>query len=148
MKSLLYLIINKKYKVTNEKNPKEIEIYKLRNALEITDKLRDIQYIHKKLHEFEIFKHMFLNESQILALSSVEKPLLNKNTLDYTDLMMNHYNYILMGDEEKEQIIISYFSDKLKIDALEGIDLLIFKILDPYILKKINLETNKTINTN
>lgn len=87
--------------------------YKFQTAIEITYKMREVEYTLQKLHEFELVKMMVLNENQISAMSLVEKPLLGKNHESYIQKIMKYYESLIEDDEVKEDAVINYFFDIL-----------------------------------
>ena len=100
----------------------------------------------QKNFENEIFKRMFLNQDQLLALSSLPKLYISDNvstTQDQTNILNlldkdynldTIYSDILLNQEEKELRIISYFTTKMVEDKEENKmnkhDLFIFSKID------------------
>ena len=116
----------------------------------------------QKNYENEIFKRMFLNEDQLLALSTLSKlnispghkPISQKqpNTLNITDEDYNIesiYSDILLEQEDKESKIINYFTKKLIEEKQENNEVSsksgVLDKNDMYIYSKLDLKIKRVI---
>ena len=143
IKASFNLFIGKRIKIKEylEQQIKNEKIYKLQSALEITYKKKSIDYILSKIHEFDVLKHFWMNDDQFLALSMIENPCVGKDNSNINnDRIMMLNNFLLMDKEDKEDRIISYFSEILRDQGehMSDIDYKLLNSLNENVQSKIN----------
>lgn len=146
IKANINIVLGKRIK-KSDSYKSEVD-YKLQTAIEITDKMREVEYTLQKLHELELVKMMILNSDQITAMGLVEKPILGKNKESYIEKIMKNYESLIEDDKAKEDAVVHYFFELL-IDSdnnkLSDKDNILLTSLRESTRKKIYDEYNKHI---
>lgn len=115
-------------------------------ASDICDYLRSVNYIQDRLLEFEIIKTLLFNENQILALTLMEKPFLNKNNMSQAQQLMRVYSFYLSDEQEREEVVIDYFVGlfmKFTLSQVHETDHRLFNALKHNIRKEVFIRVAK-----
>lgn len=131
---IISMTFNRKFNSSTEEGSR-LQIMK--NKIQVSDILRDYNFILNKLKETEVLKQIVLNPNQALCLNYLQKP---------NDLFSEHslYNFstLLNSNEHNTSEISNYFIKLLEVGDLEGNDKILFDGLDSKIktdiLKKLN----------
>ena len=120
--SQIRILFGKTIKETDK--AKNLKLYKVQSALEITQKKRGIDYILKKLNEFEIIQQMILNQSQILALSCIEKPEVGMGNISVygSDTQIKYDSLLLMNEKERDEELVNYFVSRTACNEMDTTD--------------------------
>jgi hypothetical protein len=93
----------------SNRSNEEKKIQLIRRKLITVDNLRDYYVILKKLSEIDIFKKLFLTETQVKCFEYIEKPFNVNNMFG---------NNINENEEEKRKSIIRKFVSEFKGDQM------------------------------
>jgi hypothetical protein len=115
----------------DKKNEKGLKLELIRTKIQVSDRIRDFNYVLKKMDEVDALKMMFLNEQQALCMSYLQKP--NDVKIEES---LHKFSFLLNPEEENEEIIVNYFT-KLLEDPLNKEDSFLFSHINSKIREKV-----------
>lgn len=130
IKSAVYNTFGRKF----DKNTLQgLKMEKIRAKLQVSDRIRDFNFILNKMNELDALKDMLLNEHQALCLSYLKKP----NDVEMEE-QLHKFSFLLNSEDENKTMIEEYFVKLFMDDVLkENYDQFLFRRLDDKIKKKI-----------